>query len=159
SSVMKILRQCLAAAAVLALAAGCASRPEPPAPTPAPRPQPPAARPAPVPTPPQDWRDAPLSPGGWTYSEVPGGSEASFVGAFSVRCDAGSRQLTLVRTGAAAGPLRVHTTFGDRSFPGATATLPSSDRFLDSMVFSRGRIAVDAPGTARLIVPALPEPA
>jgi hypothetical protein len=156
---MRSLRQGLAAAALLALAAGCASKPEAPAPTPAPRPQPPAPRPAPVPAPPQDWRDAPLTQGAWTYREVAGGSEASFAGAFSLRCDAASRQLVLTRAGAGAGPMRVRTTFGDRSFASVPASVPSSDRFLDSMVFSRGRIAVEAAGTARLIIPTWPEPA
>jgi hypothetical protein len=37
--------------------------------------------------------------------------------------------------------------------------LPASDPFLDQIVFSRGRFAVEAQGQARLILPTWPEPA
>jgi hypothetical protein len=35
----------------------------------------------------------------------------------------------------------------------ATVTLPASDRALDAIAYSRGRISVEAPGAARLILP------
>ena len=40
-----------------------------------------------------------------------------------------------------------------------TARLNPGDPVLDAMVFSRGRFAVEAPGTPLLVVPAWPEPA
>ena len=85
---------------------------------------------------------------------------------FIVRCES-SRQVSLIRAGGGGGDgsLTIRTSYGARALPasgqpeGLTARLASSDPLLDSIVFSRGRFAVEAPGLARLIVPAWPEAA
>jgi hypothetical protein len=149
-----------------ALAAGCASKPAP-APAPAPI-RPYAATPAPArPTEPAplDWRDVPLTPGGWTYSSDASGSQALFGPAgsgtgFMLRCDRARGEIVLSREGAAAAALTVGTSFGSRSLPAVpAAALPSSDPLLDQIAFSRGRITIAAPGLPTLVIPAWPEPA
>jgi hypothetical protein len=124
---------------------------------------------APSVTVPQDraWIDAPLSPGDWRYEAGP--AARAWFGppgqpSFSVRCE--GRQIVLSRAGAGSGStMLVRASNGARSLTaraagGATeAILPASDPFLDTMLFSRGRFAVEAPGLPRLIVPAWPEPA
>jgi hypothetical protein len=146
------------AAGMAALLAACAGKPAPaPAPNPAPfvrRIPPPVVAPPPVETAMPDWRDRPLTPGDWSYD--PGAAEARY-GDFSLRCDGGRRQVTLMRAGAS-GPLRLRTTYGERLLP-AGAALPAGDPLLDEMAFSRGRFTVEAPGMATLILPAWPEPA
>lgn len=164
---MRAMRICLLAAAMTAVAA-CVPRaapPPPPAEEPAPRPAP---RPAPPP-PPADWRDAPLTPGTWTYRREGGGSLAAYGrdgrADFLITC-APSRQISLTRTGMAGGDsLTVRTTNGARAMPasvgegGLVATLPAADRFLDAMVFSRGRYTVEVRGAPMLILPTWPEAA
>lgn len=164
--------------AALTLAVGAAAacvpqrKPAPP-PEPAPK-ETPAPRPLPAPPPPAgDWRDVPLTPGSWYYSAQAGGSQALFgprnsEAALIVRCDLARRQVTLLREGAASGPLTVRTTSGARSLPGTarsepmpylSASVAADDRFLDSIVFSRGRFTVETPGRPMLIVPSWAEPA
>jgi hypothetical protein len=63
----------------------------------------------------------------------------------------------MARAGAS-GPLRLRTTFGERTLPSGAA-LPATDPLLDELAFSRGRFTVDAAGTATLVIPAWPEPA
>lgn len=166
---MRASRIALAAGVAVALGS-CAQRPERPAPAsppaPAPRPAPHARPPAPAP----GWQDAPLSPGEWTYTGSGAASTAAYGSAgapsFVVRCEAG-RQVTLARSvGRAAGAsLTVRTSSAARTLParaaaGAlTATLPASDPFLDAILFSRGRFAVEAAGAPPLVIPAWPEPA
>jgi len=137
--------------------------PAPPPPAPAPTPAPP---PPPTPPPPADWRDAPLSPGDWSYGQDGAATVARFgppgAPSLSLRCEA--RRLTLVRHGASAPSLTIRTTYGDRTLPatpstiGAAANFAVSDQLLDQMMFSRGRFMVQAPGAAALIIPAWPEP-
>jgi len=152
------------AALALTVLASCAPRPAPPAPTPPPAPAPPPP-PQPAPPPPVEWEDAPASPGDWSLD----GSSAAFGTAqgaqFILRCE-GGRQVSLIRTGARDGAaLTVRTTYGARALSavaqpeGLSARLAVSDPLLDSMIFSRGRFAVEAAGLARLIVPAWPEAA
>ena len=154
---------------VLALAA-CAPTVVPPArPQPAPAPVQVAPAPRPVQLPPPAtsvaWIDAPLSAGGWTYRQ--GGSAAFGPPAspsFVISCS-GSR-IRLERTGAASGSvLTIRTSTDARNLPatlaggGLSAELAASDPLLDAIAFSRGRFAVEAPGMARLIIPAWPEAA
>jgi hypothetical protein len=151
--------------------AACASRPAPvPAPAPplAPTPirTPPPTPPAPPP-PVADWQDAPLAPGEWSYAQEGGASVARYGPAgqpsFVVRCAPGG-QVSLTRTGAASNMIAVRTSSAARTLParaaagGTTASLPASDPLLDALVFSRGRYAIDVPGSAMLIVPSWPEP-
>jgi hypothetical protein len=153
--------------------AACVPRSQPP-----PQ-QPPQQRPAPVPLPPPppaavDWVDRPLSPGNWYYQASGSESRASFGAAnsgaqFIVRCDRASRQITLSREGlATSGAMTIRTSFTARALPATVqreplpyliASLGANDRILDSMVFSRGRFTVEAPGLPMLIIPAWPEPA
>ncbi len=170
---MRLVR--VATIVLLAGAAGaCVPRSEPQPPESQPKATP-APRPTPVPAPPAaaDWRDLPLSRGGWYYSSQRDGSQALFgppnsEAAFIVRCDLARREISLSREGGSAGPITVRTTFGARSFPATarqeplpylSAALPARDRFLDSMAFSRGRFTVEVPGQPVLIVPAWAEPA
>ncbi|MGZ8360519.1 MAG: hypothetical protein ACXWUX_08365 [Allosphingosinicella sp.] len=157
----------VALTAALSILASCAPRPAPPAPAPPP-PAPPPTPPAPPPSQP-GWEDRPASAGDWSYRADGSGSAAAFGAAqvplFIVRCDA-SRQVSLVRTGAAGGQrLTIRTTYGERTLAatpqsgGLTATLSPADPLLDWIAFSRGRIAVEADGTPGLILPAWPETA
>ena len=163
----------IAALAALALAAGaCVPRNEP-APTPPPRQAPPPTPlPSPPPPPAPGWEDAPLTPGAWHYGSEPSGSQAAFgpprsEPLFLLRCDRASRRVTLSREGAAAS-FTVRTSTAARSLPATSRSAPlaslsasvaASDPLLDAIAFSRGRFAVDAPGLARLVLPAWPETA
>jgi hypothetical protein len=171
---MKSLRITL----LLGIAAAAACVPKRDTPPPLPQEQPvPVQRPRPVPPPPPapaDWRDIPLTPGGWSYRNEDTVSQASFGAAnngasFIVRCDRAARQLVLSRAGITSGNMMtIRTTSGARNFPLSvqssplpyvSATLPASDRFLDSIAFSRGRIIVEVPGTPMLVIPSWAEPA
>lgn len=173
----------------LVLAAGCsperrpppqpAPRPQQQAPRPIPRPVPP---PAPAPTPaPSGWEDLPLTPGTWTYEGAGASTSSASYGTpgasvFRIYCEGPTRQVFLQRYGAgAATTMQVRTSFGARSLPVskgaglspgvsagagfATATLAARDPFLDNMIFSRGRISVQTPGTPMLVLPSWAEPA
>jgi hypothetical protein len=154
--------------ATISLAA-CAPRPAPPQP-PAPAPERPAPAPAPTPSPPPaDWRDAPLSPGDWSWLGDGAASLAVYGMAgsaqFSVRCDAPGR-VSLIRNGTPGGnTITVRTSASERRLPAAArgndlvATLAASDPLLDQIAFSRGRILVETEGAPALIIPAWPEPA
>ncbi len=161
------------AASTLLLASACAPRaaPEPPRPAPQPR-----AVPAPVPAPPPrrisaDWLQAPIGPGDWSYRAGPTGSVALWGAAgegarLALACDRASRTVRVTRAGATAGTMEIRTTNGsrsltataDRELPGATASLPAADEFLNRLVFSRGRFLVAATGAEPLIVPTWAEP-
>lgn len=161
--------------AVLTLAtlSACVPRavPEPPQPRPAPRPQ---AVPAPVPTPvppPTDWLQANIGEGRWTYRTGSTGSAALWgrgnEGArFAIACDRASRTVRFTRAGASAGSMELRSTNGVRTLttvadagnPGATATLPAMDDFLNQLVFTRGRFLVTATGADALIAPSWAEP-
>ena len=165
---MRLLR--IGMLAGLVAVAACVPRREPPPPPPQ---QPaPVQQPAPLPPPVanEDWRDRPLTPGNWVYRGEGGGSTALFgtpgAPAFAVQCDRARRQVTLTRPGNATGNvMTIRTSFGARNFPltaqpgHAATSLSPSDRFLDTIAFSRGRFMVEVPGTAPLIIPAWPEPA
>ena len=158
---MTRIRAIAMAGAALAVSA-CASRvvPEPErppvrsAPVPAPTPTPP-----PPPQPQVGWEDMALTPGDWVYRED-GPSAVYGAGLFTLRCDPAARRVLLVRS-AAGGALTVRTSYGARTLPGGAsgAALPANDAFLEQIVFSRGRIAVEAEGQARLVLPTWAEPA
>jgi hypothetical protein len=100
-----------------------------------------------------------LTPGDWVYRED-GPSAVYGAGLFTLRCDPAARRVLLVRS-AAGGALTVRTSYGARTLPGGAsgAALPANDAFLEQIVFSRGRIAVEAEGQARLVLPTWAEPA
>jgi hypothetical protein len=152
----------------LAVLAACVPQREPP-PPPAPQPVPVRPVPPPPPPPPADWRDLPLTPGGWDYSSAGNSSQALFgpggAAAFAVRCDRAQNRIVLTREGIANGNfMTVRTSFGARNFPVTpgqpiASAVPASDRFLDGMAFSRGRFTVEAAGRPMLVIPSWPEPA
>jgi hypothetical protein len=161
----------LAALTTTLLLAGCVAPREqaPPPPPPAPAPPPPPPLPAPPAS--QDWRDIPITPGGWSYAAEPGGTIARFgqpgAALFAIRCDLASRAVTLTRLGAGTGgaaTIDVTTSAGRQVLRGApqpgaaaAASLQARDPLLDRMAFSRGRFIVAVPGTTRLAIPAWPE--
>lgn len=156
----------------LALAAGCAPAPEPPPPPPPPAPAPPP--PPPPPPVETDWRDRELTPGDWSYRREGGGSVALYGlsaadAVFAVRCEMPARRVRFERAGALGpgeGVMAFQTTDARNSYRAANgagasghavAETPASDRFLDSIAFSRGRIAVAVTGHPLLILPNWPE--
>ena len=155
-----------AAAMSLALAlGGCGGQVIPPAPH-EPRPAPPPPRPRP---PPADWRDAPATPGIWSWGIEDGRSVARFgAGLIVMRCNRVEGTVTLLVAADVAGPVPVTVTTTTLSrtvsaarmagpSPAIAATLPARDPLLDAMAFSRGRFAIAAPGIAALYVPNWPE--
>jgi hypothetical protein len=157
----------LAAATAALLLASCSERRVIPAPTPTPSARP---LPPPPPLPPAaNWRDAPITPGDWSWSSQGGQSVARFAGgALVLRCDRAAGTVTLLREGTGAGQvaMTILTTGTTRSLtatalPGPPAaiavTLPARDSLLDAMAFSRGRFAVQTAGLPPLYVPSWPE--
>ena len=159
--------------AALTVLAGCAV-----APAPAPEKRPPQPAPqtqvAPqVQSPPPEWQDLPITPGNWSYRESAQNVEALFTpasgdGAFSIRCNRQTQLVGLSRAGVATGTsMKVRTSTDVRALtvvaePGppalASATLPATDPFLDSIAFSRGRFSVELAGTSMLVIPSWSEP-
>ena len=152
---------------VLASLAACAVPPPPPV---APPPPPPA--PTPTTTAVGDWRDAPQTPGDWSYAATASGSAASFSSGgstvFALICDPVQRRITVSRAGqaTAALPMTLRTTSTDRTFnatpaPGTLPTLAAvfsaNDPLLDALAYSRGRFAVEVNGLPTLYLPAWSE--
>lgn len=150
------------ALAPLLLLAGCASEPAPPPPPPKP-----VAKPAPPPPPaPENWMDAPRTPGDWSYRAgtavygLPGAAPV-----FTFACDRLNGRIALRRTGSASGPvpMRVLTETATRLLDAIPAggtlsvTLPARDPLLDAMAFSKGRFGIEVPGTATLYLPSWTE--
>jgi hypothetical protein len=155
----------------------------PPAPEPTPVPSPtPTPTPTPTATAPQaatpavvGWMDAPQTPGDWTYVAESGETLAVFgtgrtpeTVQLIIRCNRQTRRVGLARAGTAAGQVEmlVRTETQDRSLTASpvqgsaaliVAELAASDPLLDAIAFSRGRFAVDVPGTDPVYAPAWPE--
>ena len=161
----------LLTATALAVLSACAAPRKPPPPLAAPPP-----RPAPLPPPPPppiDWRDAPATPGTWSYRfdlTAPAAEFGSTPGQplLSLRCERPAGVIRLRRAGAATGPLQltITTTSARRAFtvspepaepPAVALAIPARDPILDAMVFSRGRFMIEVPGLPTLYVPAWPE--
>lgn len=166
------------ALASVALVASCTAIPSAPPPTPTPVPGPipgpgPTSAPAPVASAPRphaaDWRDAPQTPGNWSWSREGNRSVARFgTNALILSCDPAARTVTLSRPGAVQGPvpLTILTASGARALTAAPVagspstigvSLPARDGVLDSMAFTRGRFAVETAGLPTLYVPSWPE--
>ena len=156
----------------LMMLASCAPAPEPPPPPP----PPPAPAPPPPPPPPveTDWRDRELTPGDWSYRREANGSAALFGSsasnaAFVVRCEMAGRRIRFERAGSLAsgeGVMAFQTTDARNSYRVANAggasgyivaDTQASDRFLDSIAFTRGRFTVAVTGQSQLILPNWPE--
>lgn len=141
------------------------------APVPAPRiiPAPNHALPAPTrPIEPEDWRDKDLTAGAWVWNETHGVSAASFAGGAlraSLACHMAARSVTLLVAMPQVGPvelLAITTSTQRRQITpqavagGYSAQFASTDRLLDAMVFTRGRLMIELGGHAALILPADP---
>lgn len=160
----------------LALAACIPPSPEPtPVPTPSPTPvAQPSAAPTNVVTPSYDnWMDYPATPGDWTYRTAGTATQALFGEAsqgprLTIGCDRATRRVTIARAGSATGQvtMTIRTETQDRALTAGTmagaapmiaAQLSASDALLDAMAFTKGRFALEVPGTSTLYVPAYPE--
>ncbi|MEO6040662.1 MAG: hypothetical protein ABIP41_02065 [Croceibacterium sp.] len=115
-------------------------------------------------TTPGNWLDMPQTAGDWHYS----GGLASFgqpgaAPALTLRCDRAAGVVELARGGAGTGPMTIRTENGVRlveAAPTATqlvARIAAQDPLLDAIAYSRGRFAVEVPGSAALYIPAWPE--
>src|SRR3954447_12220822 len=138
-----------------------------------PAPQTATTPPAPAATPLVDYATATPASGSWMWTQVAGGSEATFVNAsampqLTIRCTVASRRVTISRPATGAAPfLSVWTSSATRNLPSSylpatgrlTADLSAFDPFLDAIVFSRGRLAIGVSGQATLVVPAWAEAA
>ena len=120
-------------------------------------------------TPPSvDFSYSPVTPGSWTYREVVGGSEATFVdGTGTARavlaCGKVTRLVTMSRISMApAAAVSVWTSSASRDLPGrfdanarrVIAQLGAADSLLDAIALSRGRFALSMPGSPALVLPA-----
>ncbi|MDE1467947.1 hypothetical protein [Aurantiacibacter sp. D1-12] len=156
---------------------------QPPAPEPTPVPSPtPVVTPAPTPTAVatvspvfENWQDAPQTPGDWRYVSEPTETLAVFgtgrtpdTVELIIRCDLATRRVGIARSGRANGQVEmlIRTETQDRTLtatpvnaaaPLLTVELSARDSLLDAIVFSKGRFAVEAPGTNGLYAPAYPE--
>ena len=146
--------------------AGCSSRPVAPPVVHAP-PLTPSLTPPPVAA---DWRDAPGTPGTWSYRPGATVTIAAYgkAGAepdFLMRCDKATRRVTLSRATATAGTMTLKTSYSEQSWPAmssgarAEVAIAGADPTLDEVAFSRGRFSVAMAGMAMLILPAWAEPA
>ena len=180
----------IAAGSVLAtsfiLAACVPPAPEPtpvPSPTPtavaapetAPSPEP-AAAPFQEVTPTYDnWMDAPVTAGDWTYVAQPAETLAVFGTSRTpdgvsliIACRRDTSRVSIARAHDAGGQVEmlIRTETQDRTLtarrhdgvaPLAMVELSATDSLLDAIAFSRGRFAVDVAGADPIYVPAYPE--
>ena len=122
---------------------------------------------------PADYTTAVPLTGSWSYTVVPGGSQATFVDTasqfqLSLTCSRATRQVTIARPASnAAAFLFVWTTAQARNLPASynpatgrsSAIVAAWDPLLDAIAFSRGRFAVGVSGQGQAVLPAWPEPA
>ena len=169
---MKPIHANLGSAAALALPlalAGCVPQPKSPPPV-APRPIPTATPTVAAAPASNDWMDAPQTPGDWSYTGGSAGGVAQFgetttAARFTLRCEAAARSIVLSRAGQPAGAARmtIRTESQTRALAATPATtgvearLAASDRLLDAMALSKGRFAVEVPGTPTLYLPSWAE--
>lgn len=161
------------AISMLAALSGCVPAPEPISSPPL-RADPAPAAPLPPPLP-ADWTKWPVAAGDWSYRATTATTTATF-GApgqpalLGIQCDMASKTVSVTRVSGLpqdqiAGQMTVHTSFGDAHWPVAAsqpnmagtvyavATRANNDAALDRISFSRGRIAVKAPGAQPIAVP------
>lgn len=118
-----------------------------------------------------DYSIANVVPGQWTYSPAAAGGNSSFATVpgqplLTVRCDRARRQVSIARTATGAAPfLFVWSSAMTRNVPAGydpatkllTGQLSASDKLLDALAFSRGRIVVGATTAGTLVAPAWPD--
>ena len=109
--------------------------------------------------------------GSWAYRPVAGGSEAVFTSAsaqpqLTIRCARSTRRVSISKPASGAAPfLFVWTSSNTRNLPASfkpataelVAELAMMDPLLDTIAFSRGRLAFSASGSAAIVLPAWPE--
>jgi hypothetical protein len=164
-------------ALILILSATACSVPIVPEPagTPPQRPAaaPPAARPSAAPagqTPAGQWIDWPITQGDWVYRSDDRGSVALFGPAgrdaiVTLRCDRSRARLYFSRAddaGTRGGNMSIRASsalkqFSAQSVGGTPAYIAAEiapgDSFLDAMIYTRGRIAVEAAGQQSIAIP------
>jgi hypothetical protein len=128
---------------------------------------------------PADWRDAPQSPGAWSYLQEVSGSAARFGEGLAapllvLRCDRTRQALLIQRPSLGSGmrPITITTSSRAQQLIAAPVSgspvaqngpilfevaLSPSDPLLDSMAFSRGRFVVEMNGATQLVLPAWAE--
>lgn len=158
-------------AAASLTAAGCVPKSQGPVPPPMSQRAPAAAPMPPITAAPQNWIDAPATPGDWGYRSTPGGSQALFGGKthplFILECSRAASRINLMWVEEFEGqvPMRILTETQDRvlpattdgeDFPSLVAQLSARDPLLDAMAISRGRFAVEVDGVT-LYLPSWPE--
>ena len=131
----------------------------------------------PAPTPAQsetDWQDVPLAPGTWVYRQDDRGSLALFGepnedAVFLVRCNQVDRRIFFSVAGnleTASGTMAFQATHGEKSYaaqnssgeqPYVVTATDANDDYLDTIAFSRGRIAITVTGHALVTIPTWPE--
>ena len=126
---------------------------------------------APATTPAATYSYATPVAGSWSYRATATGSEAVFANTaaqpqITIRCTRSTRRIVIAKPATGAAPfLFVWTSAQTRNVPASfkpataqlEADLPAMDPLLDTMAFSRGRLAFSASGTPALVVPAYPE--
>ncbi|WP_374527342.1 hypothetical protein [Novosphingobium sp.] len=161
---------------VLGFLTSCAAPQQAPAPLPAPAPAPslmPKPQPAPLPPPPADWRDAPRTPGNWSWSNAGGKSVATYgsspaAALVTFTCDRVRGEVLIARAALGGGqvPMALTSTTGTRALlsqggPNSeswqVAALKAGDPVLDAIAFSRGRFALEVAGQPTLYLPSWPE--
>ena len=164
---MRLIPTAVAYAPVMLLLAACVAAPQQTPSTSMPGRPAPVPEPVPAPLPaaePVEWQYRAATPGSWAYRGEARGSMATFSAAgaaplVTLRCDAAARQVSLIRAGAGQGTVTVRTSYGAASWPGVASTTglvaarASTDAGLDQIAYSRGHIAIEAPGAAMLILP------
>lgn len=163
----------LALVSLTALAAcSTTAPPQPPVETHEPTPPfDPAPMPPPFQQPKGDWTDWPLSAGDWVYRQDDRGSIALFgqPGAdalVTLRCDKGRQRIYFSRAGSGGNSITIRSSSTMKQFAaGATGGTPPyiaaeimpRDAILDAMIYSRGRVAIEAAGTQSIAVPSWTE--
>ena len=126
---------------------------------------------APAPAPVAIYAQATPIAGAWFYRAVADGSEALFANAsgqpqVTIRCARSTRRVSIAKAATGAAPfLFVWTSSNTRNLPASfkpataqlVADLAAADTFLDSLAFSRGRLAFSASGSPALVLPSSPE--
>ena len=121
-----------------------------------------------------NWLEIPLAAGTWVYRQDDRGSLALYgepdsEALFLVRCNQADRQIFFSFAGAldtAGGTMAFQATHGTASYaaqngsgtpPYIVAATNGADPYLDTIAFSRGRIAITATGHAMTAIPNWPQ--
>ena len=120
-----------------------------------------------------DLVNSPSISGSWAYRSTATGSDAAFMDGSAVRrmviaCTSANRVVTISMTSTTAAPsINIYTSESSRALAARfeprtfqlSADVAARDSLLDSIAFSRGRLALAIAGSAPLVVPAWAEAA